>query len=151
VAQEAHSGARARSVLREAGCRPRPATVRTIHSTLHKALCQAVSDGKVSRNASDVKAPRPTPEEMRPLSETEIRAFPSVARESGDRFETLYVLAITAGLRRGKLLGLRWDAVNMESSSLRVGRALVPTGGRHTLGETKTRRGRRQINLTSGR
>jgi integrase len=36
----------------------------------------------------------------------------------------------------------------MESSSLRVGRALVREGGRHTLGETKTRRGRRQINLT---
>ena len=29
-----------------------------------------------------------------------------------------------------------------------VGRALVREGGRHALGETKTRRGRRQINLT---
>src|SRR5918995_1568298 len=126
-----------------------PATVRKIHSTLHKALSQAVSDGIVPRNAADVKAPRPTPEEMRPLSETEVRAFLDVARESGDRFEALYVLAITTGLRRGELLGLRWDDVSMERSTLRVGRALVREGGRHTLGETKTRRGRRQINLTS--
>jgi integrase len=125
-----------------------PATVRKIHSTLHKALSQAVSDGIVPRNAADVKAPRPTPEEMRPLSETEVRAFLDVARESGDRFEALYVLAITTGLRRGELLGLRWDDVTMERSTLRVGRALVREGGRHTLGETKTRRGRRQINLT---
>jgi integrase len=38
-----------------------PATVRKIHSTLRKALSQAVSDGLVHRNAADVKAPRPPP------------------------------------------------------------------------------------------
>jgi integrase len=125
-----------------------PATVRKIHSTLHKALSQAVSDGMVPRNAADVKAPRPTPEEMRPLSEAEARAFLEAARETGDRFEALYVLAIATGLRRGELLGLRWDDVDLKRGTLRVGRALVREGGRHALGETKTRRGRRQINLT---
>ena len=39
-----------------------PATVRKIHSTLHKALAQAVADGLLPRNAADVKAPRPAPE-----------------------------------------------------------------------------------------
>jgi integrase len=125
-----------------------PATVRKIHSTLHKALSQAVSDGMVPRNAADVKAPRPTPEEMRPLSKAEARAFLEAARETGDRFEALYVLAIATGLRRGELLGLRWDDVDLKRGTLRVGRALVREGGRHALGETKTRRGRRQINLT---
>ena len=125
-----------------------PATVRRIHSTLHKALSQAVSDGIVPRNAAHVKAPRPAPEEIRPLSEDEARAFLEAARQSGERFEALYVLAITTGLRRGELLGLRWDDADLELGTLRVGRALVREGGRHTLGETKTRRGRRQINLT---
>jgi integrase len=123
-----------------------PATVRKIHSTLHKALSQAVSDGIVPRNAADVKAPRPTPEEMQPLSEAEARAFLDTAR--GDRFEPLYMLAISTGLRRGELLGLRWKDVDLERGTLRVGRALVREAGRHVLGETKTRRGRRQINLT---
>jgi integrase len=123
-----------------------PATVRKIHSTLHKALHQAVSNGMVPRNAADVKAPQPTPEEMRPLSEDEALALLEAAR--GERFEALYVLAITTGLRRGELLGLRWDAVDLDRGTLRVGRALVREGGRHVVGETKTRRGRRQINLT---
>src|SRR5215212_1413543 len=83
---------------------------------------------------------------MRPLSETEARTFLGTAR--GDRFEPLYVLAITAGLRRGELLGLRWDDADLERGTLRVGRALVREGGRHTLGETKSRRGRRRVNLT---
>ena len=34
-----------------------PATVRKIHSTLHKALSQAVSDGLVPRNAAAEGAP----------------------------------------------------------------------------------------------
>lgn len=65
-----------------------------------------------------------------------------------DRFEALYVLAITAGLRRGELLGLRWDDADLERGTLRVGRALVREGSRHTLGATKTKRGRRLVNLT---
>jgi integrase len=48
----------------------------------------------------------------------------------------------------GDYLGLRWDDADLELGTLRMGRALVREGGRHTLGETKTRRGRRQINLT---
>jgi integrase len=123
-------------------------TVRKIHSTLHKALSQAVSDGLIPHNAADVKAPQPAPEEMRPLSETEARAFLDAAGRSGDRFEPLYVMAITTGLRRGELLGLRWDDADLERGTLRVARSLVREGGSHKLGETKTRRGRRQVNLT---
>jgi integrase len=123
-----------------------PATVRKIHSTLHKALSGAVSDGLIPRNAADVKAPRPTPKEMRPLSEDEARTFLEATR--GDHFEALYVLAITTGLRRGELLGLKWDGVDLDRGTLRRGRALVREGGRHAVGETKIRRGRRQVNLT---
>jgi integrase len=124
-----------------------PSTVRKIHSTLHKALSQAVADGLIPRNAAAVKAPRPDPEEMHPLSAEEAKALLETVR--GDRFEALYVLAITTGLRRGELLGLRWKDVDLESGVLRVGRALVREGGRYRLGETKTKRGHRSIRLTS--
>jgi integrase len=123
-----------------------PATVRKIHSTLHKALGVAVSDGLVPRNAAAVKAPRPAPEEMRPLSEQQARVFLEAA--AGSDFEALYVLAITTGLRRGELLGLRWEDADLERSTLRVGRALVRERGTHKVGETKTKRDRRQDDLT---
>jgi integrase len=124
-----------------------PATVRKIHSTLHKALSQAVSDGLIPRNAAAMKAPRPDPEEMHPLSADEATALLEAAR--GDRFRALYVLAITTGLRRGELLGLRWRDGDLEHGVLRVGRALVREGGRYRLSETKTKRGHRSIRLTS--
>jgi integrase len=124
-----------------------PATVRKIHSTLHKALSQAVSDGLIPRNAAAIKAPRPDPEELHPLSADEASALLKAAR--GERFEALYMLAITTGLRRGELLGLRWRDVDLEYGVLRVGRALVREGGRYRLGATKTKRGHRSIRLTS--
>ncbi len=123
-----------------------PATVRKIHSTLHKALAQAVADGLLPRNAADVKAPRPAPEEMRPLSEDEARRFLEAGK--GDAFEALYVLAITTGLRRGELLALRWEDADLERGTLRVGRSLTREKGRYLLGDTKTKKGRRRVNLT---
>ena len=86
--------------------------------------------------------------EDRALSEGEARTFLDVAKESGDRFEALYVLAVTSGLRRGEILGLRWDDADLEKGTLRVGRSLVREGGLYTLGESKSKRGRRQVNLT---
>ena len=125
-----------------------PATVRKIHLTLHKALSQAVTDGLIPRNAAAVPAPRPTPKEMNPLSAEEARALLEAAREIGDRFEALYVLAVTAGLRRGELLGLRWEDADLERGTLRISRALVREGSSYRSSSTKTKRGRRSIRLT---
>ncbi len=124
-----------------------PATVRKIHSTLHKALAQAVADGLLPRNAAHVKAPRPAPKEMRPLSEDEAGQLLESAR--GDSLEALYVLAVTTGLRRGELLALRWDDLDLERATMRVARSLTRDRGRYLMGDTKTKKGRRRVNLTA--
>ena len=67
-------------------------------------------------------------EEIRPLNREQVRALFEAA--SGDRLEALYIVAVTAGLRRGKLLGLRWDDVDLEAGTLQVRRTLSePKGG----------------------
>ena len=48
---------------------------------------------------------------MHPLSAKEARRLLDAAR--GDRLEALYVLAVTTGMRRGELLGLKWDDVDL--------------------------------------
>jgi integrase len=116
--------AHVRSLYREkldAGLASR--TVQYIHTTLHKALKDAVADGLLPRNVTDgIKPPRPKRKEMNPLSPDQARAFHEAAR--GDRFEALYVLAITAGLREGELLGLKWDDVDLDAGTLSVRRTL---------------------------
>jgi len=98
-------------------------TVRYLHAVLHKALKQAADDGLIPRNAAaSAKPPQLRQVEMSPLSPTQAKAFLEAAQ--GDRLEALYVLAITAGLKQGELLGLKWEDVELESGSLQVRRTL---------------------------
>ena len=123
------------------------ATVQKIHAVLHKALSQAVRWSLVPRNATEaVRAPRPAPNEMRPLAPDEARRLLEVA--SGDRLQAVYVLAVHTGMRQGELLGLKWDDVDLESGLIRVRRTLTRNKGRLLLGELKTRRSRRTVRLS---
>jgi integrase len=124
-----------------------PATVQKIHVVLHKALSQAVKWNLIPRNATEaVNAPRPAPEEMRPLSPNEARRL--LEATSGDRLEALYVLAVHTGMRQGELLGLKWEDVDLECGVIRVRRTLTRNRGRLILGEPKTKRSRRTVRLT---
>jgi integrase len=86
--------------------------------------------------------------EMHPLSAPEARRLLEAA--SGDRLEALYVLAVHTGMRRGELLGLKWDDVDLDASTVRVRRTLTrPGNGRRiALGEPKTKRSSRTVRLT---
>jgi integrase len=123
-----------------------PRTVQYIHRTLSKALKQAVSDGLIPRNAAgSVKPPQPRTEEIRPLDREQVRAF--LEAISGDRLEALYVVAITAGLRSGELLGLKWEDVDLEAGMLQVRRTLSEARSGRIFEAPKSGKGRR-IQLT---
>ena len=85
---------------------------------------------------------------IRPLSSEETRMLLNEAR--GDRLEALYVLAVTTGMRRGEVLGLKWSDIDLEKATVSVRRTLTRTdnGKRVTLGDPKTKRSRRTIRLT---
>jgi integrase len=98
-----------------------PGTVRLMHGILHKALEQAVKWGIVPRNVCKATTPpRPNPEEIHPLDAEQAKRILEAAR--GNRLEALYVLAVTAGLRIGELLGLRWEDIDLDSEALHVRR-----------------------------
>ncbi len=125
-------------------------TVRYIHTTLHKALKQAVMDGLIPRNVTEaVKPPQPSREEMHPLTPEQAKHLLQVVHETGDRLEALCVLAIHTGLRQGELLGLKWDDVDLEGGSLQVRRTLAMTKNGPILTSPKTTGSRRSVKLTS--
>jgi integrase len=117
-----------------------PRTVNYIHVTLHKALKDAVSDALIPRNAASVRAPRPEKPEIHPLSPDQARKLIATARETEDRFEALYVLALHCGLREGELLGLKWDDIDPggAAATLHVKRTLSQTRIGHTSRNPKT-------------
>jgi integrase len=129
-----------------------PATIRRMHTCLHKALAQAVADGLIPRNAADsLKLPRTDREEINPLTAEEANwLIEEAASEADDRLEAPYVLAIHSGLRQGELLALRWEDLDLEAGTLRVRRTLTRTKGNYSTGEPKTKKSRRIMRLTPG-
>ena len=66
----------------------------------------------------------------------------------GDELESLYVLAITTGMRQGELLGLRWSDIDWNASRLHLRHTLSRMKGEWWLGQPKTDKSRRAIDLT---
>jgi integrase len=127
-----------------------PGSVLHIHRALSKALKQATDDGLIPRNVAGlVKPPRPRREEIRPLNREQVRAFLEAAGEAGDRLEALYVVAVTAGLRRGELQGLKWEDVDLSevTGMLQVRRTLSEPKGGYIFEAPKSGKGR-SVRLT---
>jgi integrase len=59
----------------------------------------------------------------------------------------LYVLAAHTGMRQGELLGLKWDALDMDRGTVEVRTNLQRTKAGLELGEPKSRRSRRRISI----
>ncbi|HEY7351043.1 MAG TPA: tyrosine-type recombinase/integrase [Ktedonobacterales bacterium] len=122
-------------------------SVHHLHGVLRQALKKAQRVGLVAQNVTDlVEAPRIRPREMQPLDRDQARAFLEAA--TGDRFEALYELALSTGMRQGELLALHWNEVDLEAGRLTVRYTLASIRGRLTITEPKTRSARRQILLT---
>jgi integrase len=100
-----------------------PRTVQYHHAVLRRALGQAERWGLVPRNVAKlVDSPKVKRPEIKPLSPVQCRSLLNAAK--GERLEALYIVALGIGLRKGELLGLRWEAVNLDSRTLRVNSSL---------------------------
>lgn len=126
-------------------------TVSSFHSVLHKALETAVRWNLLARNTCDlVSPPRRKHFEIQPLNIEQIQQLLTVT--SGHRQEALMILALATGMRRGELLALKWQDVDLEERILQVRRILtrIPSklsGKGFEETEPKTDKGRRSIVL----
>jgi integrase len=125
----------------------KPSSVRYIHAVLHRALEQAVRFNLMPFNpAAKVDPPKVRQEEIMPLDTAQAHVFLDAAR--GDRFEALYVVSLTVGLRMGEALGLRWSDIDLDKRTLRVSRQLqrMRDGGGLVFSEPKNA-SRRTVDL----
>lgn len=100
-----------------------PAQYKYTHAVLHRALKQAMRWGLVPRNVcEDVDRPQLKRDEIQPLDREQTCRLLQAAK--GDRLYAQYVVAVTAGLRPGEMLALRWSDVDLEAGTLRINRAL---------------------------
>jgi integrase len=105
-----------------------PKTVRYVHTTLRRALRDAMADGLVVRNvAAQARPPRARRVETHTWTAAEVGAFLASVRE--DRLYTGWLMLATLGLRRGELLGLRWSDADLTTGRIAIRHTLVMVDG----------------------
>ena len=120
--------------------------VKCCHVTCRTALDQAVKQGLILKNpAVACKAPTLHPKEMRVLSPEEIQRLLIQAREN-DCYELL-LLELATGLRRGEILALQWEDLDLRTGALRIERQVQRVRRELVISATKTKSSCRSIIL----
>ncbi len=119
----------------------KPATVLKAVALTKEMFKHAIQWGYLDANpALYVERPRVEIDEMEILTPPEIRRLLEAAEEP---VRTLLLCAVLTGMRRGELLGLKWEDVDLEGNRIHVRRSLW----RGKFVTPKSRRSRRAIDM----
>lgn len=112
-------------------------SIRINTQPLVKALNEAVLDELIPSNPARSLTPTVDRTESDHLTPDEARTL--LARADESKHGTAITLALLTGLRRGELLGLCWDAIDLDARTLRVVRQVTKEDGQVRLEDgTKT-------------
>ena len=120
-----------------------PRTVEYVHAILHKAFRDAVVVDQVlaSNPAERAKRPRGARHELGEVwTPRQLQLFLQAAR--AHRLFAFYHLAAYTGARRGELLNLRWEHVDLDRAEVRIAGSTAVIGGQRIEGTTKGGRSR---------
>jgi integrase len=114
-----------------------------LHRIVHVMFKHAVQWGILPRNVADMlDAPRVRAHEIEVLKPGQVQAVLEALR--GQPLHPIAVVALATGLRRGELLALRWQDLDLDGGTLRVEQ--TQRGGL-VFKAPKTRHGRRTVTL----
>ena len=130
--------------------RPRPlgaVTVRRVVACLSSALGDAMRRGLIESNPA-VQHELPAAERPKVTVWERADAVRFLEEARTTRLGPLFEFAISTGLRRGEICGLRWADVDLAQGRLTVNVNLVEVNGRVTEGAPKTKAGARTVLLS---
>lgn len=115
-------------------------TVRHYYNVLNIALNQAVKWQLIQSNpCRAVEAPKPSKPKIEVLKPNEVVTLLEYTKTSD--FKVMYIpllLAATCGMRRGEVLGLQWQDIDLNNKILRVANSYTKVGKINKLVEPKT-------------
>jgi len=116
-------------------------TRKDARNVLRAALTCAVEDQLITRNLAAVvrlSSRREPKRKRRSWTVDEARQFLESARHDDDVLYAAYVLVLVLGLRKGELLGLTWELVDLDNAGLYVGEQVQRVGRRLIRSPVKT-------------
>ncbi|MFW5790441.1 MAG: tyrosine-type recombinase/integrase [Bacillota bacterium] len=124
-------------------------TVLQHHRVLNKALNQAVMWQLISYNpVKAVPALSPDTPEIKSLSQDEVNRLLKAAEDSWSYY--FIYIAVNTGMRRGELLGLRWEDINFTEELIQVRKNLVKSQKKGiVMKEPKNKSSKRVIQLAA--
>ncbi len=124
-----------------------PKTVRNINQVISSAMDMAVKHKLILFNPTDgCELPRVEHKEMHTIHAEQLGAFLREAKESG--VYELYYLDLATGLRRGELLGLKWEDVDLTHGVIHVRRQVARVNGEVKEVPLKTKNSYRNISIS---
>ncbi|GAA1807751.1 site-specific integrase [Planosporangium flavigriseum] len=128
-------------VRARACCRayPSPNTIKGLRATFRAAMTQAMTEDLVAKNVVSLTRVKSSRKKKGDAWESEeARQFLEAMRAEGDVLYAAWVLVLVLGLRKGELLGLSWDGIDLEAGELRISWQLQRVSGDLLRRETKT-------------
>ena len=136
--------------LTEGGAKGTGLSARSVlhhHRVLKRALGQAVRWKMLPANPADgVDAPRPKRSTARTLTREGVHELLSLLQGTTLYMPTL--IAAYTGMRRGEVLALKWEDVDLDRATISVRRSLEQTRDGVRFKEPKSQRGRRSIAIS---
>ncbi|MER6526753.1 site-specific integrase [Streptomyces sp. NPDC001508] len=118
---------------------PSRRTVQDARAVLRSALTNAMTEELISKNVAGLVKVRSARKTKRhPWSVEEARQFLEAASTAHDPLYAAYVLILVLGFRRGEVLGLTWENVNLDAGEITVQMQLQRINRRLIHDETKT-------------
>ena len=120
--------------------------VRGCHAMCRKALEKAVAEGIIRINpAIGCKLPPKKAKEMQVLTREEMQRF--MAQAKADGYFELFLLELCTGMRRGEIVALQWDDLNMQTGELHICRQATTVHGNIHICAPKTKSSIRTVIL----
>ena len=121
--------------------------VRRVHAVLQAALKQAVKERLIPYNpCENCRIPPKDKKEMTILPPEKIGRYLQEAEEYG--VLPMFYLELSSGLRRGELLALRWEDLNVKERILTVNKQVTRMEGELDVAEPKTKNSVRKVALS---
>ena len=122
-------------------------TVRNINQVISSAMDFAVAQRILAENpCKAVALPKLEHKEMQTIPAAQLSAFLDEAKASG--VYELYYIELATGLRRGELLGLKWEDIDLTAGVIRVRRQVSRIDGKIVEAPLKTRNAYRTVTIS---